>query len=100
MNPIKWKLHWQILLSLALALLFGVLILPATSAGFSGGFEQVCQFAGTLFMNALKMMIVPLIVASIISGVMHLGAEKAWAEWASKRSCITPSVAQLQLRSA
>lgn len=76
MNPIKWKLHWQILLSLALALLFGVLILPATSAGFSGGFEQVCQFAGTLFMNALKMMIVPLIVASIISGVMHLGAEK------------------------
>jgi proton glutamate symport protein len=76
MNPIKWKLHWQIMLSLALAVLFGVLILPATGAGFSGGFEQVCQFAGKLFMNALKMMIVPLIVASIISGVMHLGAEK------------------------
>ena len=76
MNPIKWKLHWQILLSLALAVLFGVLILPATNVGFSGGFEQVCQFAGKLFMNALKMMIVPLIVASIISGVMHLGAEK------------------------
>lgn len=76
MNPIKWKLHWQILLTLALAVLFGLLILPATSPEFSGGFEQACQFAGQLFMNALKMMIVPLIVASIISGVMHLGAEK------------------------
>jgi len=76
MNPIKWKLHWQILLTLALAALFGLLILPALSEAASARIEQICQFFGTLFMNALKMVIVPLIVASIISGVMHLGAEK------------------------
>lgn len=76
MNPIRWKLHWQILLSLALATLFGALILPTAGEGFTSGFIEFCKFIGKLFMNALKMVIVPLIVASIISGVMHLGAEK------------------------
>ncbi len=76
MNPIRWKLHWQILLSLTLAALFGALILPSVGEGFSANFVSFCQFIGKLFMNALKMVIVPLIVASIIAGVMHLGAEK------------------------
>jgi Na+/H+-dicarboxylate symporter len=76
MNPIRWKLHWQILLSLLLAALFGALIMPNAGDGFNAGFISFCQFIGKLFMNALKMVIVPLIVASIISGVMHLGAEK------------------------
>jgi len=76
MNPLRWKLHWQILLSLILTLLFGAWILPHSSEGFSAGSISFCQFIGKLFMNALKMVIVPLIVASIISGVMHLGAEK------------------------
>ena len=76
MNPFCWKLHWQILLSLTLAALFGALILPSMGEGFSANFVSFCQFIGKLFMNALKMVIVPLIVASIIAGVMHLGAEK------------------------
>ena len=76
MNPFRWKLHWQILLSLTLAALFGALILPGVGEGFSANFVSFCQFIGKLFMNALKMVIVPLIVASIIAGVMHLGAEK------------------------
>lgn len=76
MNPIRWKLHWQILLALALAVLFGLLILPGASEGFSSGMIAFCEFIGTLFLNALKMVVVPLIVASIIGGVMHLGAEK------------------------
>ena len=76
MNPIRWKLHWQILLSLAFAALFGALILPSMGGGLSADFVSFCQFLGKLFMNALKMVIVPLIVASIIAGVMHLGAEK------------------------
>ena len=76
MNPFRWKLHWQILLSLILAALFGALILPGMGEGFNANFVSFCQFIGKLFMNALKMVIVPLIVASIIAGVMHLGAEK------------------------
>lgn len=76
MNPFRWKLHWQILLSLTLAALFGALILPSMGEGFSANFVSFCQFIGKLFMDALKMVIVPLIVASIIAGVMHLGTEK------------------------
>ena len=76
MNPIRWKLHWQILLALALAALFGLLILPGAGEGFTSGMIAFCEFIGTLFLNALKMVIVPLIVASIIGGVMHLGSEK------------------------
>ncbi|MGZ0656526.1 dicarboxylate/amino acid:cation symporter [Coraliomargarita sp. W4R53] len=75
-NPIRWKLHWQILLSLVLSILFGALILPNAGEAFQSGAMSFCVFIGKLFMNALKMVIVPLIVASIISGVMHLGAEK------------------------
>ena len=74
-NPLRWALHWQILAALLLAALFGLAVLPAASAGFADGFTAFCDFLGTLFMNALRMIIVPLIVASVISGVMHLGAE-------------------------
>ena len=76
MNPIKWKLYWQILLSLILSTLIAGLILPNMSESFSGVFIHFFSFLGKLFMNALNMVIVPLIVASIISGIMHLGAEK------------------------
>ncbi len=75
-NPTRLQLHWQILISLALAALFGFLLLPLAGEAFSAEFEGFCQFIGKLFMNALKMVIVPLIVSSIITGVMHLGAEK------------------------
>ncbi len=76
MNPIRWKLHWQILLALGLAALFGLGILPGAEESFRHGMLAFCDFIGTLFLNALRMVIVPLVVASIIGGVMHLGAEK------------------------
>mgnify|MGYP000045948839 FL=1 len=64
----RLKLHWQILIALVLAViagrlsgsdgtLFGIVLFP------------VYAFLGTLFMNALKMIIVPLIISSIISGI-------------------------------
>lgn len=76
MNPIRWKLHWQILLALLLSACFALLLLPLAGDELRSGFIEACGFAGTLFLNALKMVIVPLIVASIIAGVMHLGAER------------------------
>jgi len=76
MNPIRWKLHWQILLALALSLLLGAFVLPSVGENTGANVIAFCSFIGKLFMNALKMVIVPLIVASIIGGVMHLGAEK------------------------
>jgi Na+/H+-dicarboxylate symporter len=75
-NPLRWALHWQILTALLLALLVGRGILPNLHPDSAATLEQICSFLGSLFMNALKMLIVPLIVASIIAGVMHLGANK------------------------
>ena len=70
----RLALHWQILIALALAVLAG-LSLQADSALFGVSFLALCSFLGTLFLNALKMLIVPLVTASIICGMMDLSAE-------------------------
>lgn len=68
----RLKLHWQILIALILAVVAGRL------SGVDGSLlgvtlYSVYVFIGTLFMNALKMIIVPLIMASIITGVSGMG---------------------------
>ena len=66
------KLHWQILIAILLAILAGSL--SGTNTILLGvNVYEVYQFIGTLFLNALKMIVVPLIVASIITGVAGLG---------------------------
>ncbi|MDH5766191.1 MAG: dicarboxylate/amino acid:cation symporter [Gammaproteobacteria bacterium] len=70
---LQLQLHWQILIALGLAVLAG--ILTGTDAGFLGiTFYQLYDFFGSLFLNALKMLIVPLIVSSIIVGMMGIGS--------------------------
>ncbi|VAW67399.1 Proton/glutamate symporter @ Sodium/glutamate symporter [hydrothermal vent metagenome] len=67
------QLHWQILIALVLATVAG--LVGGTEAGFAGvSFYQVYEFVGALFLNALKMLIVPLIVSSIIVGIMGIGS--------------------------
>jgi proton glutamate symport protein len=67
----KIALHWQILIALCLAVITGLLIDQSFTV-FGVPFISVLVFFGTLFLNALKMLIVPLVVASIITGVMSL----------------------------
>lgn len=64
-------LHWQIMIALLLALVFGLILSPASSL-FSISVLSVLTFFGSLFLNALKMLIVPLVVSSIIVGMMEL----------------------------
>ena len=73
-NPLKWSLHWQIILSLTLSFISGVYLLPNLDTTFVDTWIYLSSFVGELFMNALKMMIIPLIVTSMISGVMQLGS--------------------------
>jgi proton glutamate symport protein len=69
----KLKLHWQILIALLLAVIAGTL--AGTDAGIFGmRFYAVFDFIGTLFLNALKMLIVPLVVSSIIVGIAGIGS--------------------------
>ncbi len=65
------KLHWQIFIALAFAAVVGVTLgqLPSAQQLI---WVPVLDFIGTLFLNALKMLIVPLITAAIISGLANL----------------------------
>lgn len=72
------KLHWQILIALFLAVIAG--IFAGKTAGIGGiTFYEVFTFFGTLFLNALKMIIIPLIVSSIIVGVAGMGGGEGLA---------------------
>jgi Na+/H+-dicarboxylate symporter len=66
------KLHWQIFIAIGLAILAGVLSGETAGVG-SFLFYDVYAFLGTLFLNALKMLIVPLIFSSIICGIGNMG---------------------------
>ena len=56
----KIKLHWQILIALILAILYGLYLTEYVS---------YVAWMGDLFLRALKMIIIPLILSSLISGV-------------------------------
>jgi proton glutamate symport protein len=64
----KPALHWQIILAIAIAILFGWL-LP----------EQVkyVSWMGVVFIRALKMIVVPLVLSSLISGITNAGSGKS-----------------------
>jgi Na+/H+-dicarboxylate symporter len=68
----KLALHWQILSALILAA--GVGKLTGTTGDLFGvTFYAMYDFIGRLFLNALQMLIVPLVAASIITGMASIG---------------------------
>lgn len=79
----KLKLHWQIIIALVLAALVG-LSFSADSSLLGIRFYTVFDFVGTLFLNALKMIIVPLIVASLVTGIAGIGGSKGLGRLGSK----------------
>jgi Na+/H+-dicarboxylate symporter len=70
------QLHWQILIAMILG----------TAAGLLGGPGLADQIGwiGTLFIKLLKMVIVPLVVASIITGVASVGGGRSLGRLFSK----------------
>ena len=76
----KLALHWQILIAIVLAFAVGLWMFGVKSASGNApqlfGIEiiSMLNFIGTIFLNALKMIIVPLITSSIIVGVAGIGS--------------------------
>ena len=60
----KLKLHWQVLIAMALGTIFALVF---------GENSLFVAPLGTIFMRLFKMIIVPLILFSITSGVASLG---------------------------
>ncbi len=63
------KLHWQIIAGLVLGLLVGVL---AVNFGFGELVTDWLAPLGTIFVNLLKLIAIPLILASLVVGVTSL----------------------------
>jgi len=67
MRFIKIPLHFQILIGLILGLIYG-LLLPH--------YVNWVEWMGEIFLRALKMIIIPLILTSIITGIIQVGSGK------------------------
>ncbi len=79
----RLALHWQILAALVLATLTGIIFRilfgeSAEAGTFAARAIELSGFVGDLFMQALKMIIVPLIVTSVISGIAGLQGVKGF----------------------
>ena len=76
----KLELHWQILIAIGFAGISGYLVNRSITAGVEDpsilGVSVIGFFSyiGTMFLNGLKMIIVPLILSSIIVGVAGIGS--------------------------
>ncbi|MEO0964185.1 MAG: dicarboxylate/amino acid:cation symporter [Planctomycetota bacterium] len=102
MKPWRWPLHFQILLGLVVGALIGYAMgviavgsipegvpqadRPATAMSFleDGGqywlawYFDLAKLLGDLFLNGLKLIIVPLVTSSIILAIAHLGNSDAF----------------------
>lgn len=63
------KLHWQIIIGLVLGLIYGII---AAANGWVEFTDNWITPFGTIFINLLKLIAVPLIIASLITGVASL----------------------------
>ena len=76
----KLELHWQILIAIVLAGIIGGIVFNSFEATgveptlFGIRYLAIFDYIGTIFLNALKMIIVPLILSSIIVGVAGIGS--------------------------
>lgn len=69
----------KVLIAIALAVVAGKL--TGTTADVAGiTFYQIYSLVGQLFLNALYLVVVPLVSASIITGTARLGGEKSFKE--------------------
>ncbi|MEK6747926.1 MAG: dicarboxylate/amino acid:cation symporter [Pseudomonadota bacterium] len=70
---LRLKLHWQILIAILLAIVAGT-VADKNVAILGINSIDIYAFIGALFLNALKMLVVPLVVSSIIVGVAGIGS--------------------------
>ena len=62
----KIKLHWQILIAMILAIVYGLV--------FDEQAVSYVSWMGDVFLRALRMLIIPLILSSLISGIANIGS--------------------------
>jgi len=77
----KLALHWQIIIGLALGLIYGII---ATNSGWGSFTSDWIAPFGTIFINLLKLIAMPLVLSSLITGVASLSDIKKLSRIGSK----------------
>ncbi len=70
------KLHWQVLISMIVGCILGIILKNIEGSINIAPFYQFITLLGTIFIRLLKMVMVPLIFTSIIIGVSSIGSGK------------------------
>ena len=73
----KLKLHWQILIAMALGIIIGIIFQNTSQGSPEGTIYSLITSMGVIFVRLLKMIIVPLIFTSIVKGVSGIGGGKS-----------------------
>lgn len=82
--------HWPIVIALAAGIVAGIVLQPFTApaegppAEWTGTVLEACRFVSDLFLRGLKMVIVPLVVGSIVSGIAGLRSLDGFARMGLK----------------
>jgi Na+/H+-dicarboxylate symporter len=66
------QLHWQIFLGLLVALIYGVSVRQFVGVAEAEAFRAPFSFVGELFIRLLKLIIIPLILTSVVTGIRSL----------------------------
>ena len=73
----------QVLIAIALAMLIGGFSSPDSEL-FGVAYIKLFGFLGQLFLNALTLLVVPLVGSSIVNGISQMGKDKSFGRLGAK----------------
>ncbi len=91
----KIPLHWQIIAGIALGIVLGI-VLSLTSDGVTFAANWIKPF-GTIFINGMKLIAIPLIVTSLVTGITNLKGMTQFSSMGKKTLIIYLSTTVLAL---
>ncbi|HVX01494.1 MAG TPA: cation:dicarboxylase symporter family transporter, partial [Candidatus Babeliaceae bacterium] len=79
----KSSLLWQVLIAITLAFIVGGLSAPDARV-FGIPYIQLCGFLGQLFLNAMTLLMIPLVASAIIHGISQMGKDQSFGKLGAK----------------
>lgn len=74
---------WQVLIAIALAVVVGIFSTPDSKL-FGIAYIQLFSFLGQLFLNALTLLVVPLVSSSVVYGISQMGRDQSFGRLGAK----------------
>jgi len=81
---LQWKILIGIVLGIALGLFINITYGAGANEGFIGAMKTVFKYGGDIFIRLLRMLIIPLVFASIYMAIVNLGDVRALGKLGGK----------------